>query len=151
MLWTPNTSAAILPPDNCISLVACRGFLPKLSFAVLSRNHNDIMWKFRLFDWHDAQLTNLSIKNMSEAKVDAQINIEATCYLSEESGEKVSIKILFQPVNRFTIYGDVSELSNNFTAGNIYSAQRDHQNVFKFDLLKGYIEIQASDFQLIIN
>tara|TARA_R110001592_G_scaffold16881_11_gene71674 strand:- start:4788 stop:5117 length:330 start_codon:yes stop_codon:yes gene_type:complete len=109
------------------------------------------MKDFNEIYWHDAQLTNLSIKNMSEAKVDAQINIEATCYLSEESGEKVSIKILFQPVNRFTIYGDVSELSNNFTAGNIYSAQRDHQNVFKFDLLKGYIEIQASDFQLIIN
>lgn len=109
------------------------------------------MKDFNEIYWDDAQLTSLSIKNMSEAKVDAQINIEATCYLSEDPSEKVSIKILFQPVNRFTIYGDVSELSNNFTAGNIYNVQRDHQNVFKFDLLKGYIEIQASDFQLIIN
>lgn len=105
--------------------------------------------RFEDIYWHDGQLVGCSVSSLSDVMESTRLQIHAVCFESAIAGSKLRVLVTFESVKRFLLVGDSLEMSENFRAGNIYAAGTYGQDMYRFNLMEGYIEVQAGSCKVV--
>ena len=96
-------------------------------------------------NWHDGNLVGISTDISAKGK--CTVKVMANVYPSEQSPERIPLKIQCTAVSRVTSSIDVTELKNNQWAGNISHGYLKDKVLWIY-FTDGFIEVRAEKFTL---